>query len=87
LRAQGMRNIYAYGYQLTADGNDPINIFNAFLINRVDDVTGKGYVWGQGEFNPTYVHGLNDYVHQGTVDDPSNYGPGAQWRLQLDVDL
>jgi multiple sugar transport system substrate-binding protein len=32
LRAQGMRNIHAYGYQLTANGNDPINTFNAFLI-------------------------------------------------------
>ena len=32
LRAQAMRNIHAYGYQLTANGNDPINIFNAFLI-------------------------------------------------------
>ncbi len=32
LRAQGMRNIHAYGYQLTANGVDPINIFNAFLI-------------------------------------------------------
>ena len=32
LRAQGMRNIYAYGYQLTANGNDPIVTFNAFLI-------------------------------------------------------
>jgi multiple sugar transport system substrate-binding protein len=32
LRAQGMRNIHAHGYQLTANGNDPINIFNAFLI-------------------------------------------------------
>src|ERR1700746_509659 len=32
LRAQGMRNIYAYGYQLTANGTDPVRIFNAFLI-------------------------------------------------------
>src|SRR6266446_1287687 len=32
LRAQGMRNIYAYGYQLTANGIDPIFTFNAFLI-------------------------------------------------------
>jgi len=32
LRAQGMRNIYAYGYQLTASGQDPIRTFNAFLI-------------------------------------------------------
>ena len=32
LRAQGMRNIYAYGYQLTANGVDPIATFNAFMI-------------------------------------------------------
>src|SRR5215467_6032067 len=32
LRKQGMRNIYAYGYQLTANGVDPIATFNAFLI-------------------------------------------------------
>ena len=32
LRAEGMRNIYAYGYQLTANGGDPIFTFNAFLI-------------------------------------------------------
>jgi multiple sugar transport system substrate-binding protein len=32
LRAQGMRNIHAYGYQLTANGTDPIHLFNAFLI-------------------------------------------------------
>jgi multiple sugar transport system substrate-binding protein len=32
LRAQGVRNIYAYGYQLTANGTDPVRTFNAFLI-------------------------------------------------------
>ena len=32
LRAQGMRNIYAYGYQLSANGTDPVRTFNAFLI-------------------------------------------------------
>jgi hypothetical protein len=32
LRADGMRNIYAYGYQLTANGVDPIPTYNAFLI-------------------------------------------------------
>jgi multiple sugar transport system substrate-binding protein len=32
LRKQGMRNIYAYGYQLTANGVDPIATYNAFLI-------------------------------------------------------
>ena len=32
LRKQGMRNIYAYGYQLTANGVDPIATYNQFLI-------------------------------------------------------
>jgi multiple sugar transport system substrate-binding protein len=32
LRADGMRNVYAYGYQLTANGVDPIATYNAFLI-------------------------------------------------------
>jgi multiple sugar transport system substrate-binding protein len=32
LRAQGMRNIYAYGYQLTANGVDPVGLFDAFRI-------------------------------------------------------
>src|SRR5215468_2448840 len=32
LRAQGMHNIYAYGYQLTANGVDPGILFQAFLM-------------------------------------------------------
>jgi multiple sugar transport system substrate-binding protein len=32
LRAQGMRNIYAYGYQLTGNGGDPIVTFHQFMI-------------------------------------------------------
>jgi hypothetical protein len=64
-----------------------MNVFNNYLINRVDPVTGRGYVWGVGQFDPDYVHGLNDFVKTGTADDPSNYGPGAQWRLQVDVDF
>ena len=32
LRAQGMRNIYAYGYQLTANGNYPITIYQRVPI-------------------------------------------------------
>jgi multiple sugar transport system substrate-binding protein len=47
LRAQGMRNIYAYGYQLTANGVDPINIFNAFLIAY----GGKDLVTPNGKLN------------------------------------
>jgi multiple sugar transport system substrate-binding protein len=32
LRAAGMRNVYGLGYQLTANGVDPINTFNAWMI-------------------------------------------------------
>jgi outer membrane receptor protein involved in Fe transport len=28
-----------------------------------------------------------EYIHVGSIMDPSNYGPGAQYRLQLDVDF
>lgn len=63
------------------------NVFNAHLINEVDPVTGRGLVWGQGAYDPNNVSGLSDFVHVGTVDNPSNYGPGAQYRLQLDVDF
>ena len=32
LRKQGMRNVYAYGYQLTANGVDPISTYDSFTI-------------------------------------------------------
>ena len=32
LRAKGMRNIYSYGFQLTANGDDPNNLFESFMI-------------------------------------------------------
>jgi multiple sugar transport system substrate-binding protein len=32
LRAQGVRNVYGLGFQLTTNGNDPNNVFNYFLI-------------------------------------------------------
>src|ERR1700732_4223048 len=47
LRAQGMRNIYAYGYQLTANGVDPIATYNAFLIAY----GGKDLVTPDGKLN------------------------------------
>jgi hypothetical protein len=64
-----------------------LNIFSNYLYNRVDAISGLGRVWGVGEYDPAHVAGLNDFVRVGQVDDPSNYGPGSQWRLQLDVDL
>jgi multiple sugar transport system substrate-binding protein len=47
LRAQGMRNIYAYGYQLTANGGDPIGTFNAFMIAY----GGKDFVTPDGKLH------------------------------------
>lgn len=47
LREQGMRHIYAYGYQLTANGVDPIETFNAFLIAY----GGKDLVTPDGKFH------------------------------------
>src|SRR5207302_8039335 len=47
LRKQGMRKIYAYGYQLTANGVDPIATFNAFLIAY----GGKDLVTPDGKLN------------------------------------
>ena len=47
LRAQGMRNIYAYGYQLTANGGDPIATFNAFMIAY----GGKNFVTSDGKLH------------------------------------
>ncbi|HWD56785.1 MAG TPA: extracellular solute-binding protein [Stellaceae bacterium] len=32
LRAQGMRNVYGLGFQLTTQGNDPNNFFNYWLL-------------------------------------------------------
>ncbi len=32
LRDQGMRNVYGLGFQVTAQGNDPNNVFNYFLL-------------------------------------------------------
>jgi hypothetical protein len=64
------------------------NIFNNYVINRVDRVTGHGRVWGYGEYDPfNPVFGANDFVRTSEVDDPSNYGPGAQWRFSLDYDF
>jgi len=47
LRKQGTRNIYAYGYQLTANGVDPIATFNAFMIAY----GGKNLVTPDGRLN------------------------------------
>jgi len=65
------------------------NIFNEHLINRVDTVTGKGRVWGVGQYDPDLFPEVrdNEFVKVGQVDDPSNYGPGREWRFSLDYDF
>src|SRR5262245_1634603 len=63
-----------------------LNIFGTRLVNRVDPVTGEGRVWGVGRYDPN-VYPVDDYVKQRDVDDPSNYGPPAHWRLTLDIDF
>jgi hypothetical protein len=62
------------------------NVFGNRLIYRVDPITGKGYEWGKGLFDASRFDLTPNYI-MGTLDDPSNYGAAAQWRLQLDVDL
>jgi multiple sugar transport system substrate-binding protein len=47
LRAQGMRNIYAYGYQLTANGVDPGGLFQGFLMAY----GGRGLVTPDGKLH------------------------------------
>ncbi len=63
------------------------NVFGSRIIYRVDRVTGRGREWGVGEYDPQYFQDLNDYVRVSEVDDPSNFGPPAQWRLTLDYDF
>jgi len=64
-----------------------LNIFNNFLIYRVDPVTGKGRVWGEGSYDPALFPNVDQYTYVSQILDPSNYGPGAQYRLSLDYDF
>jgi outer membrane receptor protein involved in Fe transport len=64
------------------------NVFNNYIINRVDPMTGHGRIWGEGSYdyrNPQLT--VDEYTRVSEVLDPSNYGPGAQWRLSLDYDF
>jgi multiple sugar transport system substrate-binding protein len=47
LRAAGMRNVYGMGYQLTANGVDPINTFNAWMIAY----GGQGLITSDGKLH------------------------------------
>jgi outer membrane receptor protein involved in Fe transport len=66
-----------------------VNIFSNRLISRVDPVTGRGRVWGEGLYDPVLfpLTRGNNYLKQSAVDDPSNYGDGVQWRFSLDYDF
>ena len=62
------------------------NVFKNRIINRVDGLTGRGRVWGVGQYDPD-VFDVNLYSKESQVDDPSNYGPRARWRVTLDYDF
>ena len=47
LRAAGVRNVYGLGYQLTANGVDPINTFNAWMIAY----GGKDFITSDGKLH------------------------------------
>src|ERR1700746_1079604 len=47
LRARGMRNVYAYGYQLAGNGGDPIVTFNQFMIAY----GGKDFITADGKLH------------------------------------
>jgi hypothetical protein len=84
LRANRYFTLGARKFDVSLSGT---NVFNNFIVNRVDRVTGDGREWGDGEYDPRRSSAVNDRVHVSEVDDPSNYGPGAQWRMQLDYDF
>jgi outer membrane receptor protein involved in Fe transport len=63
------------------------NIFNNRLIYRVDPVTGRGRVWGEGSYDKRLYPNINEYTYISQILDPSNYGPGAQYRLSFDYDF
>jgi len=63
-----------------------LNLFDNRLVYRVDRVTGHGRVWGVGQFDPN-VFNVDNFTKVSMVDDPSNYGPGREWRLALDYDF
>jgi len=81
-----MNHFFRFGGQRLDLGLAGLNVFNNRIINRVDRVTGGGRIWGVGEYDPT-VFDVNDFVKTSVVDDPSNYGPRAQWRVSLDYDF
>jgi outer membrane receptor protein involved in Fe transport len=64
------------------------NVFNNRLVNRVDPLTGRGRVPGAGSYdgsNPKL--NVTNRLLVSQAYDPSNYGPGSQWRLTLDYDF
>jgi hypothetical protein len=78
---------FVFGRQRLDFSLAALNVFGTRVIYRVDRVTGRGRVWGEGEYDPAVFPDLNEYVKVSEVDDPSNYGAGRTWRLALDVDF
>jgi hypothetical protein len=73
-----------WGQRLDVAGR---NIFNNPIVNRVDRVTGQGRAWGVGEYDASAGFQVTEYTRVAQVEDPSNFGPKAQWRMSLDLDF
>ncbi len=58
LREKGLRNIYAYGYQLTANGVDPVGLFDSFMIAY----GGKDFITPDGQ-----LHTKNPQVREAAI--------------------
>ena len=76
-----------FGGQKIDLGIAGLNVFGNRIVNRVDPVTGRGRVWGVGRYDPNVFPDVNAFVKTSDIDDPSNYGPGARWRVSLDYDF
>ncbi len=72
------------------------NVFNNYIVNRVDDITGDAREWGVGDYDFRQFSSIPNaakrreamaYLYESDILDPSNLGPGAQWRLTLDYDF
>ena len=71
LRAAGMRNVYGMGYQLTANGVDPIGTFNAWMIAY----GGQGLVTPDGKLHSDDPH-VKDAVLKTIINLSTAYKDG-----------
>jgi hypothetical protein len=75
-----LNHYFLFGRQRLDIGLSATNLFNNYIINRVDRVTGHGRVWGEGEYDPPLLRGP-DRLREGVRGRrPVELRAGAQWR-------